>query len=148
MSITDTHYKDQILYSEVVDLGKLYFFEDFLVAEFNEGVTINFENFNVIRFLAKTHFKDRDFGFVTNRIHSYSIAINDAPLFNSTFKNLKAYASVTYSSFASKVFEMESHFFKFNRQSFKDLDSAISWVKDSLENNTETHSKQDIFHRL
>ncbi|WP_431134480.1 hypothetical protein [Psychroserpens mesophilus] len=136
MSISDTNYKDQLIRLEVVDLGKLYFFKDFLVAEFNEGVTISFDNFDVVRFLIKTHYKDEDFGFIANRIHSYSIAINDAPLFNSTFKNLKAYATVTYTSFASKVFEMENYFFKFNRQNFKELDSAIDWVKNCLNDHT------------
>lgn len=138
MSINDTIYKDELLHFEVVDLRKLYFFKNFLIAEFDEGITITFENFDVVRFLIKTHFKDEDFGFISNRIHSYSIAINDAPLFNSTFKNVKAYASVTYSSFASKVFEMENHFFKFNRQNFKNLDDAIVWIKESLNANTET----------
>lgn len=136
MSIIDISHKDQLLRMEVVDLGKLYFFKDFLVAEFNEGITITFDNFDVVRFLIKTHYKDSEFGFIANRIHSYSIAINDAPLFNSTFKNLKAYATVTYSSFASKVFEMENHFFDFNRQNFNNLNDAIDWTKHNLEHKT------------
>ena len=133
MSINNTVYKDELLHTEVIELGKLYFFKNYFIAEFNEGVTISFENFDVIRFLTKRYFKDKDFGFIANRKQSYSIAITDAPLFNSTFKNLKAYACVTYTDFASQVFELESHFFKFNRKSFKDLDSAIAWVKASLD---------------
>ena len=58
--------------------------------------------------------------FIANRIHSYSIVITDAPLFNKTFKNLKAYATITYSTFSSKVFEMENHFFNFRGKTHKE----------------------------
>lgn len=132
MSIIESPYYDQLILQETVDLGELYFFKHFLIAEFNEGVNITFENFNKVRILVENHFGDSEFGFISNRKNSYSIVITDAPQFNSTFKNLKAYATVTYTSFASKVIIMENHFFKFNRKNFTELDRAIQWIKESL----------------
>ncbi|MEH6536114.1 MAG: hypothetical protein V7719_06960 [Psychroserpens sp.] len=133
MSIVDYSYYDKLIRQETISLGKLYFFEHFLLAEFNEGVNIGFDNFNEVKVAIEKQYGNSDFGFIANRIHSYSIIITDAPLFNEAFKNLKAYATITYSSFASKIFEMENHFFNFNRRNFSDLDEALNWVEKNLE---------------
>lgn len=138
MSIIDSPCYNQVLHEEVVDLGKLYFFKFFLIAEFNEGVNISFYNFNETMVKIENYFGSREFGFIANRIHSYSIVITDAPLFNNRFKNLNAYATVTYSSFASKVFEMENHFFNFNRRNFNELEKAILWTEESLKGTRKT----------
>ena len=132
MSIIDSPIHNKLLFKKTITLGNLYFFETYLIAEFNEGVIINFDNFNEAQLAIKEHYNNAAFGFISNRIHSYSIVITDAPKFNTTFNNLKAYATVTYSSFASKVFEMENHFFEFNRKNFDDLSNAIIWVEESL----------------
>ncbi|WP_040249394.1 hypothetical protein [Psychroserpens mesophilus] len=132
MSIIDSPIYNKLLFKKTITLGNLYFFETYLIAEFNEGVIINFDNFNEAQLAIKEHYNNAAFGFISNRIHSYSIVITDAPKFNTTFNNLKAYATVTYSSFASKVFEMENHFFEFNRKNFDDLSNAIIWVEESL----------------
>jgi hypothetical protein len=112
-----------------VKLGDIYLFDDFFVGEFDEGVDINFRNFSDISEIVKTYFENRPFGFISNRVNSYSLNLNDAELFNESFPNLKAYAVVAYNSMTEKVFEIENYFFKFNRQEFKDIDEAISWIK-------------------
>ena len=132
MSITDSPFYKNLLYKKTIDLGHLYFFETYLIAEFNEGVNINYENFNEAEVAIRKQYGDTNFGFISNRIHSYSIVITDATKFNDAFENLSAYATVTYSSFASKVFEMENHFFKYNRKNFSELSNAIDWVEDAL----------------
>lgn len=132
MSIIESPIYNNLLYRKTIALGNLYFFETFLVAEFREGVIINYDNFNEAELAIKKQYSNTDFGFISNRIHSYSIVITDASKFNSVFSNLKAYATVTYSTFASKVFEMENHFFKFNRKNFNDLSHAVDWVEDVL----------------
>lgn len=128
--------KESILYKKIkshqrVELGELFFFETYFIAEFNEGVNIDFDNFEECEALIKEHFKDKDFGFISNRVNSYSIVLTDAPLFNKTFHNLKAYATVTYSIFAEKVFEVEKHFFKFNKRNFNNLMDAVAWVQNN-----------------
>ncbi|WP_139181102.1 hypothetical protein [Winogradskyella thalassocola] len=110
-----------------------------MVAEFKEGADITFKNFEELSFLIKTHYKDQPIGFITNRVNSYSVNVNDAKNFNETFGNLKAYATIAYSNLTERIIEIESHFFKFNRKVFKDFDTAISWVEETL-------SKQETKH--
>tara|TARA_B100000809_G_C15090782_1_gene513123 strand:+ start:325 stop:744 length:420 start_codon:yes stop_codon:yes gene_type:complete len=138
MSIVDSFSYKKLVRKKTINLGNLYFFKNFLVCEFNEGVDINFNNFNEAKTEIDKQFGTTDFGFIANRLHSYSIVITDAPLFNKTFKNLKAYATITYSTFSSKVFEMENHFFNFNRKNFNELEEAIQWVEHNLEEPTNT----------
>jgi len=95
-------------------------------------VDINFDNFNEVTEIIKKQFDDKPFGFIANRLNSYSINLTDASTFNSNFPNLKAYAIVVYNSLTQRVFEIENHFFKFNRQAFKSIEQAIEWVEDTL----------------
>ena len=115
-----------------VKLGKVYLFDNYVITEFNEGVDINFDNFNEVTEIIKKQFDDKPFGFIANRLNSYSINLTDASEFNSNFPNLKAYAIVVYNSLTQRVFEIENHFFKFNRQAFKSIEQAIEWVDDTL----------------
>lgn len=132
MSIIETALYQDITNYKTVSLGQLFFFKNYMVAEFNEGVEINYENFEEVRELMHEHFGDENFGFISNRINSYSIVITDAPRFNEC-QTLKAYATVTYSLFAEKVFNVENYFFNFNKQNFHSLIKAQSWIEETLE---------------
>ncbi len=131
MSITETPLYQNVKSHKTISLGDLFFFENYLVTEFNEGVEINYNNFDAVRELIREHFGDDSFGLISNRINSYSIVVTDAPLFNQC-QSLKAYATVTYSLFAEKVFDVENYFFKFNKQNFNSLTDAKMWVEDTL----------------
>ncbi|MDN3493202.1 hypothetical protein [Winogradskyella bathintestinalis] len=114
------------------NLGDIYIFENFVVTNFDEGVDVDFKTFYEVALLIKNYFKEKPFGYIANRSHSYSINLNDANLFNKEFPNLKVYALVIYNSLTERVFEIENHFFTYNRKAFKDLDYAINWVKENL----------------
>lgn len=136
MSITESPLFQKVKSFKTIDLGNLFFFENYLVVEFNEGVEINYNNFEAVRILIRNHFGDANFGLISNRINSYSIVITDAPLFNQC-QSLKAYATVTYNLFAEKIFNVENYFFKFNKQNFNSLALAETWVEETLyQNNT------------
>ncbi|REE07906.1 hypothetical protein [Winogradskyella pacifica] len=126
------HHEEYKVYK--LKLGTVYIYSNFLVSEFDEGADITFKNFDELAFIIKTHFEDRPFGFIANRKNSYSINLNDAKIFNETFKNLKAYAIIVYSNLTERIIEIESHFFKFNRKVFKDFENAIDWIENSLAN--------------
>ncbi|APY07342.1 hypothetical protein BWZ20_03070 [Winogradskyella sp. J14-2] len=115
-----------------VNIGKLQYNEKYIIAIFNEGVDINFKNFSEVATIIKSQFENRPFGFIANRVNSYSINLSDADRFNKTFPNVKAYAVVAHNSITERVFEIEERFFKFNRKSFRDLGGAIDWVENTL----------------
>jgi hypothetical protein len=115
-----------------IKLGRVYLSANFMITEFREGVDINFDNFDEVTAFIKLHFENRPFGFIADRTNSYSIDLKDSTKFNSSFPNLKAYAVVVYKTITERVFEIENHFFKFNRSSFKDLEHAIKWVEETL----------------
>ncbi|MCB0399270.1 MAG: hypothetical protein KDD26_06515 [Winogradskyella sp.] len=117
-----------------VSLGKLLYNGKYMIAVFNEGVDLNFNNFSEVTTIIKSQFGDRPFGFISNRVNSYSINLSDANRFNEIFPNVKAYAVVAHNPITEKVFEIEQRFFKFNRKSFRDLDDAIDWVEITLSN--------------
>ncbi|WP_178988384.1 hypothetical protein [Winogradskyella schleiferi] len=122
-------------HSYQTNIGKIYFFENYVITNFDEGVDIDYENFDEVEGLIKRHFKEKPFGFIANRSHSYSINLTDARSFNKAFPNLKAYAIVVYNSLTERVFEIENHFFTYNRKAFKDIGHAICWVEENLQVN-------------
>lgn len=131
MSIKETTFFVNVKNCKTIDLGNLFFFENFLVAEFNEGVEIHYKNFLAVRKLIKEFYGHNSFGFISNRINSYSIVITDAPLFNQC-DTLKAHATVSYNIFAEKVFNIENYFFKFNNKNFNSLADAKVWIETTL----------------
>ncbi|MGJ8550350.1 hypothetical protein [Winogradskyella wichelsiae] len=115
-----------------IKLGKVYVYNNFMVTEFKEGADINFKNFDELSLIIEKNYKDEPFGFIANRLNSYSINVNDAKKFNEKFTQLKAYAIITYSELTERIIEIESHFFKFNRKIFSDFESAILWIENTL----------------
>ena len=128
----DIYNKDYKVYH--LKLGRIFLYQNYIVTEFDEGVDINFENFKELAQIIKQNFKDQPFGFIANRVNSYSINLNDAELFNKTFTNGIAYAIVAYSKRTERIIEIESHFFKFNKQVFNDFKTALNWVEETLAN--------------
>ena len=129
-----SEFKDspKLIDSQNVKLGKLYFFENFTITEFKEGVHINSNNFDECVRLINDFYKEKPFGFIANRTNSYSLDLNDAKEFNNSFPNLKAYAVVCNTLFGKGVFEIENRFFNYNREIFKNIEDAILWVQNTL----------------
>ncbi|MBC3846587.1 hypothetical protein H8K90_09370 [Winogradskyella echinorum] len=124
--------KNKTFLTRSTNLGEVYLFDNYIITNFNEGVDIDYANFNEVRDIIKNHFEERPFGFIADRKNSYSINLNDANRFNISFPNLKAYAIVVYNSLTERVFEIENRFFTFNRQAFKSIEDAIDWVEQNL----------------
>ncbi len=138
MTIENSPKINSIREQHTLALGDLYFFDHFLIAEFKEGVNIDFDNFKEASLLIRQFYGDRPIGFVSNRVNSYSINLTEAEKFNNAYPNLKAHAVVAYSTLSEKIYEIENHFFKFKRELFHDIDEAIEWVEHIL--NSEVHS--------
>jgi len=118
------HYSNQ--------LGEFFFFDTYFIAEFREGVHVTYEDFEIVKSYIFNHYRETRFGFISNRVNSFSIELKDAVLFNKDYPNLEAYAVVAYKNFSEQLIEVENRFFKFNRRGFRSLTEALVWIKDSL----------------
>ena len=127
----------QIVKTHSVKLGTLFFYKDYVVTEFNEGVHITFHNFGECTNLIQEFYKEQPFGFIANRKNTYSIELTDASKFNKSFPQLKAYAVVCNSLFGRGNFEIENKFFDYNRNMFKTVEDAQNWVLKTLNRERE-----------
>ena len=132
MTTTTSAVQDRMLQHISLDIGEVYLFDKFIITEFKFGAEINFENFYDVSLLIQEHFKNEPFGIIANRVNSYSVNLNDAPLFNEAFPNCKAFAIVHYNPLTEMVIEVENRFFTFNREAFANLVEAVNWVDQNL----------------
>lgn len=130
--------KSSSLYKEVkktysLKTGDIHLFNHFIVAEFKEEVNLCFESIiEIIEILQQNFNLSSPFGFISNRINSYSIILTDVLKLKDELKNLSAYAVVTYSEATKRNLEIEGYFLNFNRKHFNSLHEAKIWVEKEL----------------
>ena len=73
MKINSSYLENKKFKLLIVKLGRLYLFDNYIITEFNEGINITFENFSEVSEIIKSHYKNEPFGFISNRINSYSM---------------------------------------------------------------------------
>jgi hypothetical protein len=68
------HTKKTIIVREYqLETGKVQVFDDYMVAIFEEGVTMTLERAFQIIGISEIHFRDKDFGYISLRKNSYAI---------------------------------------------------------------------------
>ncbi|GLB53827.1 hypothetical protein NBRC110019_28680 [Neptunitalea chrysea] len=114
------------------DMGTFYFFEKYVITEFNEGVTVNFENCKELCFLIdKFYGENKSFGVISNRVYSYSVFPTDYLILRKMHLNLKCIAVVNYKkndllSFESE--QIEKIVCPRPFQSFTNIKDARKWL--------------------
>lgn len=119
-------------------IGTIYIFENFLAAEYKEGIHLQFKSYSEVLDAINKHFGTRPFAFISNRINPYSWDLTEAPKLHDAVPNLKAYAIVYYSEFTRKNVELEKRFYSINSETFSDLPSAVKWVKLEMARKTKS----------
>lgn len=128
MNIKNTSVKDPIVCT--LKSGKYYFYDDYLISEIGEGVTVGKESILQILNLVNEHFgTDKPYGVVSNRLNSYSIDLSELIPIANKFGRFIANAVVAYADVALNNFEIEKRLLRLNGQSFFSLNDAIEWVK-------------------
>ena len=123
-------YKDAIHEIEY-PFGTFYLFDNFLVAEINEGIVFTWDHHakKVVEDL--THLYDQngeDVVYITNRVHAYSVMPSDwIKFYRNNFK-LKGYAVVSYSPKGILNTIIEKIFIKSRFKTFENLEDAIYWA--------------------
>lgn len=116
--------------------SEVFVFDDFLVNQINEGVTITKEHTKVLAEIITTHFENRPMVYISNRIMSYAVD----PLTyidTASIENLKAIAIITNIDTFKKNAMYERHFYKKPFEIFETLTQAVSWAGHILKNEVQ-----------
>ena len=112
----------------VLDVGKIQVYEDYMVSIFDEGATLTLERAYQIIGISEIHFRNRNFGFISHRIHSYAI---DPTVYTylRQLDNLKAFAVVSNKEVDMHNFRIEKLFYKKPMKFFVDYANGLQWVR-------------------
>ncbi|MDY8135854.1 hypothetical protein [Aquimarina sp. 2201CG5-10] len=124
--------EEDVVHEYELNTGKVFFYKDYLIIEVAEGVCFNHEKAKELSKLTNLHFKDRPFGYISNRINSYSVEPTDYIKIKEVFPNIKAFAIVTYNDFQKTSVRIENMFFQGDIVSFDNLENAVDWVKEQI----------------
>ncbi|MET6991063.1 STAS/SEC14 domain-containing protein [Sediminicola arcticus] len=116
-----------------LETGIVQVFDDYMVAIFEEGVTMTLERAFQIIGISEIHFRDKAFGYISLRQNSYAI---DPTVYNylRELDNLKAFAIVSIKEIDMHNFKIEKLFYKKPMKFFIEYDNALAWVKKRVGN--------------
>ena len=135
MKVVESKIADLVIKKNKTELGFIYFFEDVLVVEFNEGVHIDYQASREHIDLILDFYKSKPFGYICNRIDKFSVYPLDFSKFNKALNNLTAFCIVCYSEFDRINTEIESMFCVDKPyKAFDTIEDAYYWVKDYSNN--------------
>ncbi|KQC29402.1 hypothetical protein [Flagellimonas eckloniae] len=118
----------------LLDIGSVQVFDNYMISTFDEGATVTLERAYQIIGISEIHFRDKDFGYISLRKHSYAV---DPTIYNYLrgLENLKAFAIVSKKEIDMHNFKIEKLFYKKNMEFFIEYDNALAWVKKRLKKN-------------
>jgi len=114
------------------EYGKVEIYDSYAITTVNEGVTIKPLHNRGFKRIAEEIFPNKNFGYISNRINSYSI---DPKIYIETSKieNLVAFAVVSKNPIQISISEIEKIFLKKPFKHFTDLEESIKWIKEKVE---------------
>jgi hypothetical protein len=118
--------------------SEVFIFDNFLVNQFEEGVTVTPEHNIELRKVLDEHFQNKKVVYISNRYFNYAV---DPLTYLETSKihRLIAIAIVAKTELARSNARLESMFYKKNFGVFNTLSEAMVWVQKQLEE-SETES--------
>lgn len=109
--------------------GTAYIDDNIIEIVIDEGEVFDETKLVELFALFDKHFSDREFGYISNRINSYSINLSPG-LYTAIHKNLKALAAVCYTPMSKQSATFERKFYKYTHfEIFSDVESARKWLK-------------------
>ena len=125
-----------------LECTEVFIFDEFLVNQIREGVTIRTEHNNQLKEIIDKHFTNKPLVYIGNRHNSYSI---DPLTFIATSKiyNLLAIAIVATSDSDRRSTLLERHFYTKPFEVFPTLSEAMGWVQVVILQNTDFKQSQN-----
>lgn len=114
-----------------LQIGKVEVYKTYLIAQLNEGITLNLESVGELLLISNKHFPKDPFAYITIRKNSYAV---DPMMYLKIFEieNLKAIAIVSDKFLDNHNIKIEKHFFNKPMNIFKTLPEAITWATSLL----------------
>lgn len=130
MRIEDSNLGEFIKEVHISENGHYYFFDDFIIAEINKGVTYTWESAKDIIDAAYEYYGDAiSICYITNRVNEYSVSPADWLKFFKSEHSLNGYAivSITERGWLNAI--IEKMFLSTKVKRFTDLYEAVDWAK-------------------
>ena len=108
--------------------------ENILVSELNEGILLDVNSNKILLQIGLEEFQGQPYGYISNRIYSYAV---DPMVYKESadYPALRAIAVVSDREIGRKSAQVERSFYN-NKNSFEifsTLDTAVTWIKESLQ---------------
>ncbi len=137
MTFINSQLKEKVIISHEVKIGKLYFLENIVFSEIKEGKHLSIKSANeYLSLISEFYGSTKPFGYVSNRINTFSIEALDFPKFTNILKNLKVFVAVSYSHFDKMNMEIERQFCKVPYHGAENIIESYNYVNDYLKRNT------------
>lgn len=122
MTITESNLASHIIKNTQSEIGSVHFFKHIAVLEFKEGVHVDLTSarptlHSIIEYFGYT----KPFGLISNKVHSYSVALLDIKDFRQALPNLKSYGIVSYNNAGRMNARIESSFCEWKDICFNNL---------------------------
>ena len=110
--------------------GRFYFCDKFYVAEVHEGIHFEWRMIKeIMDELVDFYEPNVKLGYISNRIHSYSVNPQEAwGKVNNEYNMIVASAVVTYNDMAYMNATLEKKFYKKSLKRCMSLDEAVDWI--------------------
>ncbi|SRX75948.1 hypothetical protein [Aequorivita antarctica] len=118
--------------------SEVFIFDNFLVNQIKEGVTVIPAHNDKLRKVLDDHFANKKIVYISNRHFNYAV---DPLTYLETSKihNLVAMAIVANTEMAKSNAKLESMFYKKKFEIFDTLSEAMGWVQKQLAESEATH---------
>lgn len=131
ISLKDTAFYGDSLHVLNYDFGDFYLYEEFIVAEFNDGEVVSWDTVGKIlvediRDIYGS--KSKELIYLSNRVNKYSVIPSDWIKFKRNNCNIKGYGIISYSNRSYLNALLERLFVNTKLRFFNSLDGAISWA--------------------
>jgi hypothetical protein len=134
MTIKDSALASKANYVYNLKSGDLYFYDDYLISEVHEGVTVMYkDSLEVLNLVHKHYGFKKPYGLISHRLNSYSVNLSELLPIAHEFGLLVANAVVAYKEISLKNFEIEKRVLMLKGESFSNMDEAIKWTKAEIE---------------
>lgn len=137
ISVKQTDFYKEVLKEINYSFADLFVFKYFVVFEINEGVVYTWENhaekvlFDISEYL-ETDGADREIIYISNRINSYSVVVQDWIKFYKSKYKLKEFYLVNPTHKGKFNWVVESIFFKGKVKHFTSVEEAINVAKNKI----------------